>query len=94
MGKWQVNESMINEVSKRNINEINDKSMKVSKTDYIADRLSEIYNAPQSRNFFLKCAWHLSEDTIWTAVENSRRKGIKSPVKYFVACCHKKLQSR
>ena len=85
------NQSMIiNEVFlKKNIN---DKSMMVSKTDYIADKLVKIYSAPNSKNFFLKCAWHLSEDTIWTAVENSRKRGIKNPTAYFVAICNKALR--
>lgn len=89
-----INESM--KISKRNLNEsmiINDKSVKVRNTDYIADKLTKIYDAPQSRNFFLKCAWHLSEDTIWTAVENSHRKSVKSPVKYFVAICNRELRN-
>ena len=93
MGSRLNDKSMIiNEVShKRNIN---DKSMMVSKTEYIAGKLEKIYSAPQSRNFFLKCAWHLSEDTIWSAVENSRKNGIKNPTAYFVACCNKALRER
>lgn len=67
------------------------KSSQAMATEMVADRLVEIFRAPQSRNFFLKCAWHLSEDQIWTAVENSQKKRIKSPVKYFVACCSKEL---
>lgn len=83
----------INEISlKRNSMIINDrKSPRAMSTEMVADRLVEIFNAPQSRNFFLKCAWHLSEDQIWTAVENSKKPKVKSPVKYFVACCSKEL---
>lgn len=83
----------INEISlKRNSMIINDKkSARAKSTEMVADRLVEIFNAPQSRNFFLKCAWHLSEDQIWTAVENSQRPRIKSPIRYFVACCNKEL---
>lgn len=99
MGIKAINDSMIiNEVSlKRNSNEsmiINDKPTRVRNTDYVADKLVKIYNAPGSRNFFLKCAWHLSEDIIWTAVENSRKKTVKSPVKYFVAICNRELKER
>lgn len=77
----------------------NDKSMKVIEakvgyTEYLADKLVEIYNAPTSRNFFLKCAWHLPEDIIWTAVENSRKKAVRSPIKYFVAICNRALRER
>ena len=91
MGNWRINDSM--KASKRSFNEsmTNDR---VNKTDYIANKLVKTYNAPQSRNFFLKCAWHLSEDEIWSTVENSQRKGIECPIKYFVACCHKAMQSR
>lgn len=88
--------SMINEVfHKKNINEINDKSnAKVNYTEYVADKLVNIYNAPASRNFFLKCAWHLSENTIWSAVESSKGKAIKCPVRYFVSICNKALRER
>ena len=94
----------------RNINEvINDKSMKVflkknindksmmariAQTDYTADKLVKIFSSPQSRRFFLKCAWNLSEDTIWTAVENSNKRHIKCPIKYFVTICSKELRNR
>ena len=73
---------IINDISlKRNsmkINEsLNKKSTQAKSTELLADRLVEIFNAPQSRDFFLKCAWHLSEDQIWTAVENSKKKRVK-----------------
>lgn len=89
---------IINDISlKRNsmkINEsLNKKSVQSKSTELLADRLVEIFNAPNSRNFFLKCAWHLSEDQIWTAVENSRRPKVKSPIKYFVKCCNNQLNS-
>lgn len=88
------NESLVNEVFlKKNINEsLKGDTAKISYTEYVADKLVKIFNAPQSRKFFLKCAWNLSEDTIWTAVENSRRRRVKSPVKYFVAICQRALQ--
>lgn len=91
------NESLVNEVFlKKNINEslisLKGDTTKISYTEYVADKLVKIFNAPQSRKFFLKCAWNLSEDTIWTAVENSNRRRVKSPVKYFVAICQRALQ--
>lgn len=102
MGIRRINESMktndINEVLyKRTFNDINDsmsKSIKVGYTEHVADKLVKIYDAPKSRNFFLKCAWNLSEDTIWTAVEKSRKKGIECSVKYFIAICNKALRER
>lgn len=57
-------------------------------TDRIADELVRRFNAPTSREFFLKVAWNLSEDFIWSIEEKSRRTRIKSPLKYFVKVCH------
>lgn len=99
MGKEAINE--INDSSmkipKGISNEINDRSMRsktASQTDYIADKLVKIYQAPQSRDFFLKCAWRLSENTIWTAVEASQRRKIRQPVKYFVKTCNNAINDK
>ena len=91
--KEVINESMI--FSKRkNINDslISEKPTRVVYTEHIADKLVAIFNAPQSRNFFLKCAWHLSEDTIWSAVEDTKKKSVKSPIKLFVFLCNNALR--
>lgn len=93
-----INESM--KFSKRKLNDINDinESMKksptprVTRTEWLADKLVEIYKAPQSRQFFLKCAWHLSEDTIWSAVEDSRKKGVRSAIALFIFICNNALK--
>ena len=98
MGEQRVNGN-VNDKSmkipfKRNFNEVNDKSMKkkVSYTEYMADKLTNIFDAPQSRQFFLKCAWNLSEDTIWSAVEDSRKKGVRSPIALFIFLCNNALK--
>lgn len=81
------------------INEINDRSMKkprnsrISYTEHLADELVKIYNAPKSRKFFLKCAWNLSEDTIWSAVEDSRKRCVSSPIALFIFICNQALQT-
>lgn len=86
--------------SYRKLNEINERSLyknlspKIAYTEYMADKLVGIYDAPKSRDFFLKCAWHLSEDTIWSAVEDSRKKKVKSPIKLFVYLCNLALKER
>ena len=86
--------------SYRKLNEINDKSMKgninskIAYTEYVADKLTKIFNAPQSRRFFLKCAWNLSENTIWSAVEDSQKKSVKSPIALFVFICNRALKER
>lgn len=59
--------------------------------DAIADRLVEKFQAPQCRPFFCKCAWYLSEDTIWTIYELSNKPSVVCPVKYFVAACNSKF---
>lgn len=70
------------------------KSYNQRKTEYIATKLVRTFEAPQSYNFFLKCAWNLSEAFIWNAVEASQSKKVKSPIKYFVSCCHREMSSR
>lgn len=56
-----------------------------------ADKLVAKFQAPASRPFFCKCAWKLSEDTIWSAYEYATRPGVSNPVKYFVAICKSKM---
>lgn len=59
--------------------------------DAIANNLVRIYKAPDSRQFFLKCAWHLSEAFIMKTVEASTKPQIHSSLKYFVKSCHREL---
>lgn len=100
-----MRERSVNEViednelsSERKLNEVNDRSMrkkvapKVAYTEYVADKLVKIFDAPQSRNFFLKCAWNLSENTIWSAVEDSRKKCVTSPIALFIFLCNNALR--
>ena len=90
--------SMINEVSQRETSMINesmiiDRRGKISKTDMIADRLVKKFGAPQSRRFFLKCAWHLSEAEIWDIAEASMSKKIQNHTAYFVRSCQNRLRN-
>ena len=68
------------------------KSSRAARVDRIADHLVSKFNAPNSRNFFCKCAWKLSEDEIWTAFEKSHRDGIDTPLKYFITLCLIKMR--
>lgn len=61
-----------------------------SKARFLVERL----NAPNCRNFFLKCIYHLSESEIQSALECSTRSYVKSPVKYFNRICKTKLTQR
>lgn len=101
MGYQRINESLTSmKFPKRKLNEINEinESMKgnqhrkISYTEYVADKLVKIFDAPQSRNFFLKCAWNLSEDTIWSAVEDSRKKSVNKPIALFIFICNNALK--
>ena len=84
-----VNDSSMRPFLKRPLNEktMSKSASKISYTEYVADKLVKIYNAPKSRNFFLKCAWRLSEDVIWSAVEDSRKRGVDSPIALFIFIC-------
>lgn len=64
---------------------------RVESTERLADDLVVAYNAPNSRNFFMKCAWHMSEYEIMEVVKASRRPNIISPLKYFIRSCHNEL---
>ena len=64
---------------------------KATRVDNIANHLVRKFNAPNSRAFFCKCAWKMSEDQIWTIYEQAHKAGIKSPLKYFIAMCSIKL---
>lgn len=65
-----------------------ERSMQV---DNIADHLVRKFGAPNSRNFFCKCAWNLSEDDIWTAYEQAHGPKVNNPLKYFIALCQIKM---
>lgn len=69
----------------------NSRKRKVRQTEYIANTLVTRFNAPNSRNFFLKCAWRLPEQFIWSAYEATKREDIKSPIKYFVRACSNEM---
>lgn len=71
----------------------NKRSKKNSRqVDAIADKLVRDFNAPDSRQFFCKCAWNLSEDDIWTVKEYACRPGITNSLRYFVHVCSDKMK--
>lgn len=57
----------------------------------IAESLLRKLGEPRSWKFYLKCAYHLSENTIWRFVELAQRPGVKSPNRYFVALANKEM---
>ena len=81
--------------SMNNVSNDNNSHSKISPdlAEFKAQRLVEKYNAPQSRNFFLKCVYHLSEGDIQEAVDMSMQPWVKCPVKYFVRVCCSKFDS-
>lgn len=67
-------------------------SRKQRKTEYIADKLVEKFKAPGWRKFFLKVAWHLSEDAIWRTYEMANTAKVKRRLNYFIAACNLQMQ--
>lgn len=65
----------------------NNSRSRAKRVDNIADHLVEKFKSPQSRDFFCKCAWKLSEDEIWTNYEKAQKKGVNSPLKLFIYLC-------
>lgn len=67
------------------------RSSKAQRVDRIADHLVQKFKAPNSRNFFCKCAWKMSEDEIWTIYEKAHNPKIDNSLKYFIAVCQIKM---
>lgn len=86
--KLKLNKESMNNVSN---DKISKRHITSGEAEYKAQKLVEKYNAPQSRNFFLKCVYHLSEHDIEDAVELSMKPWVKSPIKYFVKVCYSRL---
>ena len=61
-----------------------------TKAMFLVERLK----APNCRNFFLKCIYHLSEADIQNALEAATRPYVKCPAKYFNRVCKIKLSER
>lgn len=59
-----------------------------------ASALIAIFEAPQCRNFFLKCVYHLTDKEIQEAINYATRPNIVSPVRYFNKVCKSKLEQR
>ena len=52
-----------------------------------AEALISYFNAPNCREFFLKCIYHLTDEDIYKAIENASKPYVNSPVKYFNKTC-------
>ena len=59
-----------------------------------ADALIEYFNAPNCREFFLKCIYHLTDDEISQAMLYATRPYINCPVKYFNKTCKQMMIKR
>lgn len=96
-GKYNVIDNVISLKEKYNDNVkgyTNTKAQQAQHVDNIADHLVSKFKAPDSRNFFCKCAWKLSEDDIWTAYEQATKPAIKAPLKYFITICSLKMSGQ
>lgn len=95
MGKEASMESIVHRSSsKKNIyGSIDDNSSKSQiKQRNIAARLLDKLQEPSSWKFYLKCAYHLSEDQIWKFVELATKPQVKSPNRYFVYLASKEMR--
>lgn len=83
--------SLTNDFSVRKKSMINDTKhytkAQIERADRIADELVRRFQAPESRNFFLKVAYRLSEDEIWTRFESAHNKRVLYPLRYFIKSC-------
>lgn len=96
---YNVNDNVISPKRRNNVNDnvkgyTNTKTQQAQHVDNIADHLVSKFKAPDSRNFFCKCAWKLSEDDIWTAYEQATKPAIKAPLRYFITICSLKMSGQ
>lgn len=95
MGRDGINEFIDQwSSSKKNLNgsmNIDSSKPRQVRADLIAKRLVDKFAAPNSYKFFYKVAYYLSEDEIWQTYETAHKGRVNSPIKYFVACCSKRL---
>lgn len=59
-----------------------------------AQKLIELFEAPNCRLFFLKCVQNLTEDTVESIVESATRPYVKSPIKYFNYVAKRELEKK
>jgi hypothetical protein len=59
------------------------KSLRPDVAEAKADALIRIFDAPQCRNYFLKCVYHLPSSFIEKAISYATRPAIISPIRYF-----------
>ena len=59
-----------------------------------ANALVERYGAPNCRLFFLKCIYHLPENTIQLIIESSMRSYVRNPVRYFTSAAKRELEKK
>lgn len=69
----------------------NSETEEAKRAQRIAWKITEKLNAPNSYQFFLKCAWNLSENTIWDVVERSYSPKIKNKERWVISALHKEL---
>lgn len=91
MGRNELNDSMINGISQREISMINDASrLREQRAERIAKQLVDKFVAPNSYKFFLKCGYRMSENDIWSAVEAAHKSRVRSPIRYFISTCSRR----
>lgn len=60
----------------------------------IVEYMTKKLGHPESANFYRKCAWHLSEDEIYSRIEASEKPWVKNGHAYFIASAHRLLLKR
>lgn len=58
---------------------------RISHADQMADWLVDKLKAPYCRQYFCKCAYHLTYEQIASALVSATMPTVKSPIKYFNA---------
>lgn len=96
MGKNRetTNVNNVKEASERSyVNNVNVRKANTLRVQRTAQTLVQKFNDFNSYQFFLKCAWKMSEDEIWTAYERANANGVNNPVRYFVTICKATMEN-
>lgn len=95
MGRKQSIESIVyRRFSKENPYRSIEGNPKQERVARIVENMERKLGHPESRMFYRKCAWHMSEDEIYTRIELANRKRIKNHLAYFITLANNLLKER
>lgn len=81
---YRKSDDVYNSMSEKN-------KMRSDNVNRIADKLVSIFHAPDSKPFFQKCAWNLSEYEITRLVGLAQKPRVKNQLYYFISLANRQF---